>query len=345
MALLFMDGFDCYSSATQCQDGGWNPESANCVFSTTGGRFGGGAIGWTNSSVQWIRSFPVVTYGNVVFFGFAYKHKGTLTSQLFRILSDAGAALVLLSHNASGAVTMTPNSGASTTESGNSLTANAWHWVEVKVTLGTTASNGAVEVRVNGTTIINATSQDTNSSGSGASILELGGGGTANPNEAYMDDVVIFDATGATVNNFLGDTKITTHSPNADAATVNWTASAGADYECVDDTPNNPNDDTDYISSSTAGQESRFAMSNLSDVPTAIHAVQVRYRAKKTDAGARTVRALINSNATESVGTERGLSTDYRWFYGDFYALDPDGSAAWDDTAVNALEVGIEVVV
>ena len=143
---------------------------------------------------------------------------------------------------------------------------------------------------------------------------------------------------------FIGDVKITTQSPTADAATVDWTASAGSDYQCVDETPNAANDDTDYISSSTAGQESRFAMSNLAATPAAVHAVQVRYRAKKTDAGNRTIRSLVNSNATESVGVERGLSTAYKWFHGDVFELDPDGSVDWDGAAIDALEVGVEVV-
>lgn len=343
MALLFMDGFDCYANTAQAADGGWSPESG-CTINTSGGRFGGGALQFTMTFTQWTKTFPVVLYGAVVYFGFAYKHTGVATAQLVRLISDTTAALIILSHNASGNITLQPSAGANTSEAGNSLTPGSWHWIEVKVTLGTTSSNGAVEVKVNGSTVINATSQDTNSTGSGASVIELGAGGASNPNEAYIDDVVIYDATGSTVNDFLGDTKITTHSPTADAATVDWTASAGSDFQCVDETPNAANDDTDYISSSTAGQESRFAMGNLADTPSAIHGVQVRYRAKKTDAGDRTVRSLINSSASESVGNTRGLPTLYRWFYGDFFPLDPNGSIAWTDTTINALEVGVEVV-
>lgn len=344
MALLFMDGFDCYANTAQAADGGWSPDT-NCTISTSGGRFGGGALQFAATSKQWIKTFPVVLYGAVVYFGFAYKHTGIATAQMVRLVSDANVVLISLSHDAAGSITLQPNTGASTSEVGNSLTPGSWHWIEVKVTLGTTAANGAVEVKVNGSTVINATSQDTNSTtGSGAGVIELGAGGGANPNEAYIDDVVIYDATGTTVNDFLGDTKITTHSPTADAATVDWTASAGSDFQCVDETPNAANDDTDYISSSTAGQESRFAMGNLAATPSAIHGVQVRYRAKKTDAGDRTMRALINSSATESTGNTRGLPTAYRWFYGDFFPLDPNGSVAWTDTTINALEVGVEVV-
>lgn len=345
MALLFMDGFDCYASAAQAVDGGWNREDAtNCTFSTTAGRFGGGSIGFLNTTHQWTRNIPVVAYGGTLFTAFAYYHTGSVAGpSLLRVVSDANALLVLISHSASGAITFTPNSGTATTEAGASLTPNTWHWVEIKIVLGTTASNGSCEIRIDGSTVINATSQDTNSSGSGAGFIELGAA-AASGNEGHIDDVVIFDASGATFNTFIGDSKITTHTPNGDAATVDWTASAGADYECVDETPSAANDDTDYISSSTAGQESRFTMTNLSGTPDTVHAVQVRYRAKKTDAGTRTVRGLINSSATESTGNTAGLTTAYRWFFGDLFPLNPNGSVAWTPAAVNALEVGVEVV-
>lgn len=343
MAILFMDGFDCYASTAQAYDAGWYPES-DCTISTTGGRFGGGALAIAATLSQWIRSFPNVAYGSVVYVAFSYIHHGFATTNLMRLRSEQAASIMLLSHDAAGTITFTPNSGSSTTEAGTSLVVGSWNRIEVKVTLGTTASNGACEVRVNGTTVINVTGVDTNTTGIGASVLELGAGGAASTNTAYIDDVIIFDTTGSGVTDFLGDVKITTQSPNADAATVDWTASAGSDYQCVDETPNAANDDTDYISSSTAAQESRFAMSNLAASPASVHAVQVRYRAKKTDAGNRTIRSLINSNSNEDLGTERGLSTAYRWYHGDVFELDPDGSVAWDEASINALEVGVEVV-
>lgn len=344
MALLFMDGFDCYATAAQAGDGGWQPEnSPTCLFSTTGGRYGGGAIYWTTTIYQWIKTVPLVAYGSTIYVGFAYKHGGLATTALLYGKSDASASIFGLSHDAAGALTFIPNSGANISEAGTSLTPGTWHWIEIKVTLGTTASNGAVEVRVNGSVVITGSSIDTNTTGAGCGSIEIGGAGSGG-SPAYVDDVVVFDGSGATINNFLGDTKITTHAANADAATVDWTASAGADYQCVDDTPNAANDDTDYISSSTAAQESRFGMGNLATAPATIHAVQARYRAKKTDAGTRTMRGLIKSGGVESTGTTLGLSTAYRWSYGDFFPLDPNGSIAWTDTAVNALEVGVEVV-
>lgn len=343
MALIFMDGLDCYASDTQCADGGWVLENSNTTFSTSAGRFGGGALSFTSALFQWSKAITSVAYGGVIYCGFSYKHTGTATTSLLKFLSDTSSALGTISHDAAGVITFAGNSGSSTTEAGTSLTPSAWHWIEVKLTLGTTSSNGAVEVRVNGSVVLTATSQDTNATGVGCGIIEYGGGGTGG-SPAYIDDVVIYDSTGATINDFLGDTKITTQVPNGDGGTVDWTASAGSDYQCVDDTPSAANDDTDYISSSTVAQESRFDMTNLAASPTSIHAVQVRYRAKKTDAGTRTVRGLVNSNATESTGTTRGLSTTYRWFHGDKYSLNPDGSVAWTESAVNAVQVGVEVV-
>lgn len=343
MALIFMDGFDCYSSVTDAQNSGWIPESSTTI-STTAGRAGGGALEFVSTIYQWTRTFPIIAYGGTIFVCFAYYHKGAAApTQLVRVLSDTGGLIGAITHDTAGTVTWTPSTGGVTNTAGSPLTANSWHWVELKIVLGTTASNGSVEVQIDGASVLTATSQDTNTTGVGAGGIELTGGASTAPNQAWIDDIVIMDGTGSALNNFLGDCLISTLTPNADGGTVDWTASAGADYECVDEAPSAANDDTDYISSSTAGQESRFQMTNLTGSPASVHAVGVRYRAKKTDAGVRTLRSLINSNATEQTGTERGLTSNYIWRH-DYYSQDPDGPSAWDEAAVNAMQVGVEVV-
>lgn len=346
MALIYMDGFDCYADYADLAGSGWVSESTGFAgFNATGGRFGGGALEFNSVVFQFQKAFTTVANGNSIIFAFAYKHAGAgAPNPWLRVVSDANLTIGTITHDTSGDVTWTPSIGSATSSTGTPLTSGTWHWVEIKITLGTTASNGACEIRIDGSTVVNATSQDTNVTGTGAAYFEITGGGSSNPNEAYFDDFIIMDSTGSNMNDFIGDSGITVQTPNADGGVVAWTASAGADYECVDESPAAANGDTDYISSSTAGQESRFNLTNLSGTPTTIHAVQVRYKAKKTGSGQRTLRGLINSNANESTGSELGLTTAYVWHYGGAYPLDPDGSVAWTISAVNALQAGVEVV-
>lgn len=345
MALIYMDSFDCYADLTDLAGSGWVSENTGFAgFNATGGRYGGGALEFNSTISQFQKGITTVPNGNDIIFCFAYYHTGKTVYPFLRVLSDAQLTIGTVTHAASGQITWMPSRGSATTEAGTSLTTGTWHWVEIKITLGTTSSNGACVIRVNGATVINATSQDTNVTGNGASYFEITGGGSTTPNEAYFDDFVIMDSTGSVMNDFIGDSVITVQTPNADGGTVDWAASAGSDYECVDESPASANGDTDYISSSTTGQESRFNLTNLSGTPTTIHAVQVRYKARKTASGQRTVRGLINSNANESVGNTQGLTTAYVWKHGDIFELDPDGSVAWDVASVNALQAGVEVV-
>jgi len=73
-----------------------------------------------------------------------------------------------------------------------------------------------------------------------------------------------------------------------------------------------------------------------------VHAVGVSNHIRKTDAGDRTVRALVRSNAVEAEGDIQGVTADYRYRQ-HIFELDPDGSVAWDSDSVNAAEFGITI--
>lgn len=345
MALVFMDGLDCYTDLTDASRAGWQPESFSQLdFSTTAGRFGGGAFQFKNVITAARLSLPIVAYTGTIIIGFAYYHPGVADGILIEARSDLNTVAFQVRHTAAGAITLYSGVTLVHTSAGTPLTPNAWHWVEVKVVLNDSPT-GSFEVRIDGMAAASFGSTDTRATGTGIAMIEFGGGGASTPNFAWMDDIVIMDGTATAPNDFIGDTKITTHVPTANAATADWTASAGVDYECVDEAPSAANGDTDYISSNTAAQESRFAISNLVNVPTTIHAVQVRSKAKKADAGTRTMRSLIRSGATELTGTEVGLTTEYAWIKGPVAVVDPDTAVAWSASGFNALEAGVEVVV
>jgi energy-converting hydrogenase Eha subunit B len=73
--------------------------------------------------------------------------------------------------------------------------------------------------------------------------------------------------------------------------------------------------------------------------------VQPRFKAKKADAGTRTLRALLNSSSTEGTGEEQGLTTTYKWYIGGLFTTDPNTAGAWSATTVNALQAGVEIVI
>lgn len=350
MAIIRSDGMDIYSNIAAFLATGWYRESVTQNgLSTTLGRFGGGCLqgSLTSGSNGWYTSVSFAADA-AMHMAFAYRHDGaTTTDTLFEMLGytlaqTAGRVTV----SATGTLQAINRAGTVVeTTSGTPLTPGTWHWVEIKFISGSGATNGAIVVRVDGVQVLNQTAIDTRPNGVSQTVgvVKLSGprAGTA---DVRIDDIFIMDTTGSAFNNFMDDRRIQTLLPTADSATVNWTASAGNNIDCVDDALGAANDDTDYISSVTAGQESRFVMASLPVSPLSVDAVTVRFKAKKTDAGARTMRGLVNSNSMEAVGTTVALQTEYVWKSGGPMLTNPDGGGSWTESTVNALQAGVEVV-
>lgn len=348
MAVISADGFDIFNDIAGVRAGGWISESTSTAqtFSTSQGRYGGGCLKSNTANTGWYRGGFDLAPGSTIIISFHYYPEaqgstGATDKLLSGFVRDASLRLFYLENNSSGDLKAFNANGVQVGSTASAALSNTtWHWIEVKVVLGTNDTTGSIEVRVNDVVKITASGIDTYSSGTLAFIQWLGSAGGYR-----LDDVIIMDGTGSYMNDFLGETKIETLGPNGDGATVDWTASAGADYTCVDDAVGGvSNNDTDYVSSSTAGQKSEFQMSNLSNTPTSIHAVQIRTKAKKTDAGARTYRSYIKSSASTENGTTYGLTYDYCWRRNGVHYRDPNGGGAWSGAAVNALNVGLEIV-
>lgn len=341
MSLLHADGFDLYASAADMMKTGYSRTSTLLLdYSTNLGRYGGGCLTFnpTASANGWLVPCSAER-GQTLVIGFAYYLSGGPNANVI-----VASTLFSLSVDPSGVLTFIPESGSSLSTGGSVVPPETWVWIEMKVRLGTNATDGSVEVRVNDVTYIVNGAIDTHIS-STARITNLRFSGPNGATAAHrLDDLVIMNTEGTSMNDFIGDSRIDTLLPTASGGASDWTASAGSDFQCVDDALHAANDDTDYISAASAGDEARFAFADLPDTPDHIDCVQVRMRARKQHTGTRTMRGLINSNGNELTGPERGLTTEYYWRNGGAYPLDPDGNVAWTETAVNAIEAGVEVV-
>lgn len=342
MALLFADGFDLYASRADVVKSNWSCETASQTFSTTNGRFGGGCLQNTVANSGWLLGCFILQ-GQTMILSFAYNVNNTgggATDVVVRGLDQNSVVLWRLEQNASGDVKIFDNAGVQAGSTAAAAFSNGWHWVEIKAVLGTSAVNGALHLYIDGVNKVSVTGIDLQSGTNPLAYLQfLGSAG-----DSRFDDVILMDATGSHMNDILGDCKIDTLNPNGDGASSSWTASAGADYQCVDDTPNAADDDSTYVSSNTAAQVSEFLMNNLSDNPTGIYSVQVRTRSRKENAGNRTYRTKIKSSATTENGTTIGPTNEYVWRRNGTHDLNPNGSVAWTRTSINALAVQLELV-
>jgi hypothetical protein len=149
----------------------------------------------------------------------------------------------------------------------------------------------------------------------------------------YFDDFWV-------ASDYLGDIRVDLLIPTAEGNTTQMTPLSGTDNALMaDETP--PDDDTTYNSSATAGDKDTYVTSNVSSAGT-IHGLRLRARARKTDAGARSIATVIRSGGTDYDGTTTGLGTAYLYYSTDYYT-NPNTAAAWTSTEVNAIEIGAKV--
>ena len=103
-----------------------------------------------------------------------------------------------------------------------------------------------------------------------------------------------------------------------------------------------PNDDTEYVESSTAGHKDTYAYGNLATASGTVYAVQPVPYAKKNDAGpSRSIVSVARLSGTEEDSAVKTLSTSYAYF-GDIRATKP-GGGQWTIADVNSAEFGVKV--
>jgi hypothetical protein len=348
MALLFADGFDLYADIAQVRGAGWidTSNAAAQTFSTNGGRYGGGCLVNSTASTGWYVTPQIFVPGDTFYVAFHFyltnRAATTAGNVLFQPLQeDASAHFGRLEINSSGDILAYSAANVLLQTAAAALSDATWHFIEIKWVLGTDNVTGEIVVRVNESTVINQTAIDTFDASSDfcMALRMMGSAGGCK-----IDDFVCFDDSGSEFNAFTGSFKIDTLIPNGDGNHTAWTASAGNDYQCVDDAIGVANDDTDYISSATATQKTSLEMTNLSDTPVAVYAVQHRHRSKKADVGDRTIRGFLRTASTDYAGTTQGLSTDYVWHRGGIWSVNPNTSVAWSVSQISALEAGVEIV-
>jgi len=139
---------------------------------------------------------------------------------------------------------------------------------------------------------------------------------------------------------YLGDCRVDWLAPTADTALDDWLKSVGADaYALVDEIPNS---DSDYIYSETDANETELELEDWDDTDKTPVLVSAIARIIQTAATGDQVELGVDSGGvddTEAVTPE----TEFRYYYHEM-PLDPDGSVAWTDAAIDALKFRVESV-
>jgi hypothetical protein len=129
--------------------------------------------------------------------------------------------------------------------------------------------------------------------------------------------------------------------PTADGANTAWTGT----FADVDETGVG---DSDYISSNTANQVETFVVADIAVSLAAAHAVEgvvISVRARKGEAGPQNLQAVLRTNSTDFVSSNYPtLNTVFQGGLQKIWETNPDTAAAWTQSEVNAIEVGVKSI-
>jgi hypothetical protein len=334
MANQFFTGFEGITVAQLARR--CSLASSALAVAAAWGRFGQGAY-LSGGAV----AVPVTGSVAQCIIGFASFYITTATSRLAYFAGSSGRHVSLwYNHTLARYEVRGPDDTTVLLATANGFaTLNVWRYLELRAVISDTV--GVVELRVDGAVIGTATALDTKNAASAiideACLSSTGGIG-------YVDDWYINDTTGSAPHNtFYGDFRVDFTPLVADGSVTDFVPLSSTNKSNVDD-GHTPDDDVSHNSSDTPGDKDLFTVGGYTALTGTILGVAVRAVARKTDAGARTFRPLLKSGATTENGPTSALSTTYQEFSHYVYE-DPDTSAPFlDDDAVNALEIGYEVV-
>jgi hypothetical protein len=166
--------------------------------------------------------------------------------------------------------------------------------------------------------------------------------GDASPN--YVDDAYINDTTGGVNDGWWGDVLVTGLVPNAAGdstqLSIGGSSPPASNYQAVDEL--GPNDGTDYVYDTVVDDTDLYALPNLPSNLTNPLAVIIEARAQKSDADAAKIALPTKTGAGQSDGSDISLSSSWA-YYKRYLDKDAADSAAWTDTKINALQVGVKV--
>lgn len=345
MSLRFLDSFDHYVTADLGKKWGTSfGTSGTMVIQAGAGRRGTSSLRFTSmNGTGGTQAVVIKAFENqttwILGFSFFFTVIPAATSNICQFM-DGSTTQVDMQFTSSGTI-QPARGGAIIAGASTALSANVSYYLEFAVTIHPTA--GSVIIRANGTTIYSATNVNTrNTANTWANTLWLGASAAwGRTSVVDFDDVYICDGAGAApFNTFLGDCRVDTLLPNSDGTSQQWTPSTpGTHYTLVDETPPNT---TDYVASSTVGHRDTYGMQDLAAMTGTIYGVQLNLAALKNDAGARSIKPLLLSGASEALGAATGLGTSLAYTL-HVQTTDPATGVAWTESAVNAMQAGAEV--
>lgn len=342
--LLFADSFDHYSNSQIARK--W--DGATTVSGGITAAIGrNGTAGWRSGATGAAASGlykAVPSNPSHLIHGFSfYVAALPIAEQVLFVLVESGTVHVVINLRTDGK--LQAYRGPFTTSLGISsagISAGQTNYIELDQTVHDSA--GAIQIKINGVSVLNLSSIDTRNGGTGVITNYCLGGpyNTILTNTSVVgdfDDHYCLDTTGATNNSFLGDVRVQAIYPTGAGNYTQWTPLSGSNYQNVDENP--ATDDTDYNYSGTAAQKDSFVFGDVTPTTGTVYGVLVNLVARKDDAGARSLRSLIRLSSTDANATAQTIGSSYANYQ--FVHETKPGSGSFSISDINSSEFGYEI--
>ncbi len=337
MALLWVDGFESYGTSNGSAPSPTGILTRQYTVGTESsmdieeGRLGSGHS-LESYGTNYIKT-PVLTTNDTVVVGFAFQPRYISTDVMYLYDGSTEGMGLFFSYGK-----LQVYRGSTLLKVADfEFSLNNWYWIEFKVKCNDTI--GTYELRVGETDVASDTGVDTKAGSNNYHDNVRLTTSTAATNR--YDDFYICDGAGAVNNDFLGNVSVTTLFPSGAGFTTDFTPSAGANYENVDEQL--IDEDSTYNESSTSGHKDTYAYGNVGAGLSNIKGLQINTLCRETDVTSYSLVTPIRSNATDYDDSAQLIGTTDYVFKRRVAELDPNTSAAWLEAAVNAAEFGIKV--
>ena len=339
MARVFIDGFE--SGGTEL----WEESSPAPQINTSTVNSGRYSV-FISDADEYLMNFRSFTLTDTIYFKFYYNcsywelSKGTVCS----ISYAAGAGHhVSLTIDDSGLLKFTHGMSENTVLgiADTKIKKGEWNLIEGKIVVHSSA--GSVELRLNEQEVINETNVRTQAEATATNItcFYLGrwwGVSGENKQAGYYDDVVI-DST-----NFPGPGRIYAIVPNEEGNSTQWTTPTGSafNWELSNHIPATAGS---YVYTNTVDLLDVYEISDIfvyDKIITQVKSAQVQTVALTDDSPTPTsLNLLLRTNATDYHGSDQTILSSLGVGLAEVWTLNPDTGAAWTETEINEMEIGV----
>jgi hypothetical protein len=338
--LLWIDSFASYGAIGAANPSGVlsrkYPTGNSSSIVIAAGRPGGLAIDFNTTGYTSGFGSPSLTAVDTVVLGFAAKFDVLPAAYTFCSLYDGANRNVKFVLLDTGEITVVNDDSTTLgTTSGAGITTGTWQYVEIKVK--THVSAGTIDIRVNEIPVLSATGKKTKCHSN--SYSDVFGFGGIDGTHFCLTDLYFLDTSGTANNNFLGNMQVTCVRPNSAGSSTQFTPDSGSNYSRVNEAV--CGDNSNYVEGSTPGHKDLY---NYEAVPPAnIYGVMACTDCRETDASPFSLVTVCKSGATESNDSAQSIGTT------DFVTKvrvienDPNTSAAWSKTNLDAAQFGVKV--